>query len=161
MGWCVRAGNPTEVVQIREALDTGSEFPPGITVHSLAETLTGLLTSLPQPIIPAKLLPTMELDAQNLRPWTRRFLEQLPPLNYNVFVYLMSFFREVLKHHETNRLNTGKVAVICCNVMLPPGERAAGLSAVSEDGPSGGGKEDQRLSSMQSIFIHFLTTQII
>lgn len=82
------SGTPAEVVAIREALDTGADFPP-CSIHSLAETLTGLLTSLPQPVIGAKLLPTMELDAQNLRPWTRRFLEQLAPLNYNVFVYLI------------------------------------------------------------------------
>ena len=117
------------MLAIREALDTGSELgSPPVSVHSLAETLLSLLTSLPSPVIPARLLPTMELDAQNLRPWTRRFLEQLPPLNYNVFVYLISFFREVLKHHESNRLNTGKLAVICCNVLLPQAESGGGIS---------------------------------
>jgi inositol polyphosphate 5-phosphatase INPP5B/F len=140
------------VQSIRECLDTGTEFGH-VSVHSMAETLSSFLTSLPSPVIPDKLLPTMELDAQNLRPWTRRFLEQLPPLNYNVFVYLVSFFREVLKHHEHNRLNTDKLAGICCNVLLPIEERGG----ASEEGS----KEDQRRQSMQFIFSHFLTTPVI
>jgi hypothetical protein len=66
-----------------------------------------------------------------------------------------SFFREVLKHHESNRLNTDRVAVICCNVLLPGGGGA--MLAADE----GNGKDDSRSSSMQAIFTHFLTTQII
>jgi phosphatidylinositol-bisphosphatase len=85
---------PAEVIAVREALDTGAEFG-AVSVHSVAEVLLALLQALPSPVIPEKLMPSMELDQQNLRPWTRRFLEQLPPLSYNVFVYLVSFFREV------------------------------------------------------------------
>jgi hypothetical protein len=91
-------------------------------------------------------------------------LEQLPPLNYNVFVYLISFFREVLKHHESNRLNTDKLATICCKTLLAGNEVSWGSG---EDGagagPAGGGKgggEDQRLESMQLVFQHFLTTSV-
>ena len=157
-------GAPGEVQAVREALDTGDEMDEKASVHSLTEVLLTFLTSLATPVVPGRLLPNIEIDAQNLRPWTRRFLEQLPPLNYNVFVYLISFFREVLKHHESNRLNTDKLATICCKTLLAGNEVSWGSG---EDGagagPAGGGKgggEDQRLQSMQLVFQHFLTTSV-
>lgn len=150
-------GIATEVQSVREALDTGAELSQ-VSVHSLTEVLMSFLTSLATPVVPGRLLPMMEIDAQNLRPWTRRFLEQLPALNYNVFVYVVSFFREVLKHHESNRLNTEKLATICCKTLLPVGEISWGSG---EEGGGGGGKgEDQRLQSMQFVFQHFLTTSV-
>ena len=150
-------GTLEEVQAIREALDTGVELDEKASVHSLAAVLLSFLTSLATPVVPGRLLPTMEIDAQNLRPWTRRFLEQLPPLNYNVFVYLVSFFREVLKHHESNRLNTEKLATICCKTLLSANEVSWGGSDEGGAGSSKGG-EDQRLQSMQFVFQHFLTT---
>ena len=71
------------------------------------------LMTLVFPVIPESLLPSIELNEQNLRQWTRRFLEHLPPLNYNVFVYVVSFFREVLASQDFNRLTPDKVASIC------------------------------------------------
>jgi len=155
-------GAPGEMQAVREALDAGAEIDEKASVHSLAEVLLAFLASLATPVVPGRLLPTIEIDAQNLRPWTRRFLEQLPPLNYNVFVYLISFFREVLKYHESNRLNTDKLATICCKTLVA----GNGLSWGSgEDAAAGGvldkgGGEDQRLESMHFVFQHFLTTSV-
>lgn len=39
----------------------------------------------------------------NMRSFCRKFLEDLPTINYNVFVYLISFFREVLAEESYNR----------------------------------------------------------
>ena len=69
----------------------------------------------------------------------RRFLEQLPPVNYNVFVYMISFFREVLLHSEANRLTPAKLAVVCCNCMV---------KSESEDNDE---REMQRKHSLQLI----------
>ena len=38
-----------------------------------------------------------------MRAFCRKFLEELPPLNYNVFVYVLSFMREVLSELNYNR----------------------------------------------------------
>uniref|UniRef100_A0A7S2SHQ8 Rho-GAP domain-containing protein n=1 Tax=Rhizochromulina marina TaxID=1034831 RepID=A0A7S2SHQ8_9STRA len=141
-------GNPSEVEQIRECLDTGTEFA-SCSVYSIADALWSFLKSLEQPIIPSALFPSTEIDAQSIQPWSRRFLEQLPPVNYNVFVYMISFFREVLLHSEANRLTPLKLAVVCCNCM--------GQSA-SEDGDE---RELQRLHSLQLIISHFLTTAMV
>jgi hypothetical protein len=39
----------------------------------------------------------------NIRSICRKFLEDLPTINYNVFVYLLSFLREVLAEDAYNR----------------------------------------------------------
>lgn len=41
-----------------------------------------------------------------MRAFCRKFLEELPPLNYNVFVYVLSFLREVLAELNYNRYNS-------------------------------------------------------
>lgn len=54
-------------------------------------------------ILATTLMFQTDTEPQNIRVWARRFLEQLPPLNYNLFVYLMSFERELLKYEAENR----------------------------------------------------------
>jgi len=140
-------GNPSEVEQIRENLDTGKEFG-SCSVYSIADALLSFLNSLEQPIIPSALFPSTEIDAQSIQPWSRRFLEQLPPVNYNVFVYMISFFREVLLHSEANRLTPLKLAHVCCNCMVQNTED------VDE-------RVLQRGHSLQLIISHFLTTAMV
>ena len=142
-------GNPAEVEAIREAVDTGTEFE-ACSVYSMADALWSFLNSLADPVIPPSLFPNMEIDAQSIQPWSRRFLEQLPPVNYNVFVYMISFFREVLLHSETNRLTPAKVAAACCNCMVK-----------SESQDSNDERDMQRKHSLRQIIQHFLTTAMI
>ena len=137
-----------QVERVRESLDTGTEFEP-CSVYSLADALWSFLNSLADPVIPPSLFPTMEIDAQSIQPWSRRFLELLPPVNYNVFVYMISFFRELLLHTEVNRLNSTKIAVVCCNCMV---------KTDSEDSDE---RELQGKHSLQLVINHFLTTAMI
>jgi phosphatidylinositol-bisphosphatase len=53
-------GVPEEVAAVREALDTGAELGP-VSAHSLAEVLMAFLQALAAPVVPARLLPTMEV----------------------------------------------------------------------------------------------------
>lgn len=53
-------GVPAEVCAIREALDTGGELG-SVSAHSLAEVLMAFLQALAAPVVPARLLPTMEV----------------------------------------------------------------------------------------------------
>ena len=61
----IQPGVPSEVAAIREALDTGAEFgvgvSGGVSAHSLAEVLMAFLQALATPVVPARLLPTMEV----------------------------------------------------------------------------------------------------
>ena len=112
----VLEGDPQEVIAIRESLDTGNDFP-SCSPHSIAQVIVSFLDALPQPILPPSTYPTSEIDPQNLRAWCRRFLESLPPINYNLFIYVLSFFRELLSESDYNRLTVSHLASICINVM--------------------------------------------
>jgi phosphatidylinositol-bisphosphatase len=112
---------PPPSAQIRECLDTSSDFG-GFHVHSMAEAFVTLLSNLSTPIVPSTLFPTLEIDQQNIQPWSRRFLEELPPIHYNVFVYVISFFREVLLFGQSNHLTAQKLARVCCNCLTNQAE---------------------------------------
>lgn len=114
----VEPGMAGEVTQIRECLDTGAPFGP-FRVHSYAEVLVDFLGSLSTPVVPQTLFPSVEIDSQNIQSSARRFLEELPPVHYNVFVYVISFFREALLCRDRNKLSAAKVARICCSCMAP------------------------------------------
>jgi phosphatidylinositol-bisphosphatase len=112
----VEPGQKSEVDSIREALDTGVAFGT-YRIHSYAEVLVTFLESLSTPIVPWQLFPTQEIDSLTIQSSARRLLEELPPVHYNIFVYVISFFREVLVHRERNLLSAVKVARICCSCM--------------------------------------------
>ena len=139
-------GNSQEVYEIRECLDTGAPFGE-FKVHSMAEVLLSFLYNLSSPIVPPTLFPTLEVDAQNIQACSRKFLEELPPIHYNVFVYIISFFRECLLHKERNKLNAPKLARICSNC----------LTKVAGQGEG----DVNRRAGMNLIMQHFLETNSI
>ena len=139
-------GNPNEVYEIRECLDTGTPFGD-FRIHSMAEVLLSFLYNLSSPIVPQTLFPTLEVDSQNIQSCSRKFLEELPPIHYNVFVYIISFFRECLLHSETNKLNAPKLARICSSCLTKVAGQADG--------------DVQRRTGMNSIMQHFLETSSI
>lgn len=144
----VEPGIPDEVKMIRESLDTGKSFGP-CRVHSYAEALVSFLSSLSSPIIPNALFPTAEIDSQNIQLNARKILEELPPIHYNIFVYVTSFFREVLQVRDQNQLTAAKVARVCCTAMAPG-------SSLDD---SGSGAERRR--ACQLILGHLLETNSI
>jgi len=144
-------GDPDEVYLIRECLDTGALFE-SFTVHSMTEVLTKFLSNLSSPIVPLSLFPTSDIDAQNIQSFTRKFLEDMLPVPYNVFIYIISFFREVLLHRQKNRLSPAKVARILCNCLVSSPQGNAEESASSSN---------QLRGNMQQLMLHFLETNSI
>lgn len=144
----VEPGLADEVKQIRECLDTGAPFGP-FRVHSYAEVVIDFLASLSAPVVPQSLFPSVEIDSQTIQGSARRFLEELPPVHYNVFVYVISFFREALLYRDRNKLTASKVARICCSCLAP----GTGL-----DNSTG---SLQRRTGMQLIMLHLLETSSI
>lgn len=144
----VEPGIADEVNHIRECLDTGNRFGQ-FRIHSYAETLVSFLESLSSPIVPAQVFPTAEIDSVNIQSSARRLLEELPPIHYNVFVYVISFFREVLLHRDRNLLSAAKVARICCSGLAP----GTGLDNSSAS--------LQKRTGMQLIMLHLLETSSI
>jgi inositol polyphosphate 5-phosphatase INPP5B/F len=143
-------GNPSEVAQIREALDTGSVFPSSFSIHSYIECFTSFLTSLSTPVIPSSLFPSVEINSENIQSMSRKFLEDLPPVHYNVLVYVMSFFREVLLYREGNNMTAAKLARICCKHCSPSSPNVIMESSMV-----------QRRAGMHLIVLHLLETSSI
>ena len=143
-------GLTPEVKQIRECLDTGAPLDK-FRIHSLVEAMVSFLSSLSTQIVPPSLFPTLEIDSQNIQSLARKFLEELPPIHYNVFVYVMSFFREALVYKESNRLTAAKLARICCSCLV------VGKSGRMDDSE----KAMQRRAGMQLIILHLLETNSI
>ena len=108
---------PEELVTIREALDCGQEFTVACSPHSYAHALQDLLCALPVPLLAFELYPVAEVETQQLRVWARRFLDALQPVQYNVFVYLCSFLREVLALREFNRCTEERLVELCLQTM--------------------------------------------
>jgi phosphatidylinositol-bisphosphatase len=142
-------GIPEEVQQIREALDTGSPFGP-FSIHSYVELFLEFLSSLSTPVVPSSFLPTVEINAENIQSMSRRLLEDLPPVHYNVFVYVISFFREVLLYREHNSLTAAKLARLLCKHCSPAPSNALMESSVM-----------QRRAGMNLIMMHLLETSSI
>ena len=145
-------GDKEEVHQIRECLDTGAPFGD-YRVHSMTETLLAFLSNLPYPIVPRSLFPTLEIDAHNIQSICRKFLEELDPVHYNMYVYIMSFFREALLYRDANRVSAAKLARLCVNVMVVGSNQ---INPIEETAQS-----IQRRAGMQHIMLHILETNSI
>jgi phosphatidylinositol-bisphosphatase len=143
-------GEAKEVMHIRECLDTGAPLAK-YNVHSLAEAMLSFLSNLSTPIVPPTLFPTLEIDSQNIQSFARKFLEELPPIHYNTFVYIMSFFREALVFKEQNKLAATRLARICVDTMV------VGSTTTESDTSA----FVQRRTGMQLIMLHLLETNTI
>lgn len=142
------SGYEEEVQNIRESLDTGTSFGD-FHIHSMTDVLVSFLTSLSATIVPPSLFPNLEIDAQNLQSYARELLEGLPPIHYNIFVYLISFFRECLSHHKSNHLTTVKLSRLCVTCLVTGGN------------VDGSKQATQRRNGMHLLMIHFLETSTI
>jgi len=143
------SGYKEEIDSIRECLDTSEPFGE-FRIHSMVDALVSFLISLSSTIVPPNLLPnTIEIDAQNVQAYARSLLEGLPPIHYNVFVYMISFFRECLLHKQQNQLTTVKLARLCVTCLV-----TGGRMDESKQGA-------QRQKSMHLLMIHFLESSSI
>ncbi len=144
----VAPGHPEEVKQIREALDTSGPFPQA-SIHSYVDCFLEFLSSLSVPVVPSALFPTVEINSENIQAMARRFLEDLSPIHYNVFVYVISFFREILLYREHNRLTAAKLARVCVKHCSPVPNVVMEATTM------------QRRAGMHLIMLHLLETSSI
>lgn len=124
-------GLHTEVLAIRDFLDTG--FPEEIpgSIHSVAESLLVFLASLRDPVIPYKCYQKC-LDGANNYTLCKQIMKQLPKCHRNVFKYLTALIRELVMHSDDNRLDAKTLATIFGELFLrcPPEEREKEEQAV-------------------------------
>ena len=137
-------------MEVREALDNGDDIPTRISVHSVAEALTSFLSVLAQPVIPDSLFPTLELDESTIKQWCRGFIDSMPTLNSNVFVYFLSFMREILKERDINGSSIETLKTVCLGCLT--GVRNEDLMT-REDMV----KRETRLQYLSNVIVYFLT----
>mmetsp|Transcript_13849 Transcript_13849/g.28030 ORF Transcript_13849/g.28030 Transcript_13849/m.28030 type:complete len:720 (-) Transcript_13849:154-2313(-) len=99
-------GDPEQVAEIIECLDTDTEFEQ-CTIHSMAETLIRFLRNLKEPVFS---FPILNQVAEtwghgSMHVFCKVALRQLTELHFRVFVYIVAFLREILKHREHNGLS--------------------------------------------------------
>jgi phosphatidylinositol-bisphosphatase len=111
-GLFVESGSREELANIRRGLDGHEGVHTGSTVspQSLAESLLELLDSLADTVVPASFYDALSTlvgsGATSVATWSEKFLSQLPTMNHNLFVYLVTFLKELLEHSERNHLNS-------------------------------------------------------
>jgi inositol polyphosphate 5-phosphatase INPP5B/F len=148
-------GVASEVVIIREALDTGADFTVACSPHSYAQTLQDMLMGLPSPLIPFEACPTGEVDAGQMRLWVRKFLDAMPPVQYNVFVYLLGFMRELLLNTQFNRCSEERLTEVCLQMMTSSASENIFLSRDERNS-----RQHRRLH-MRSVFAYLLSTAML
>ena len=153
-----------------DAAGAGVHAP--VSPHSLAAALAELLASLSPAVVPAPLIASIagvELDTQSTVAWSRRLLEKLAgaagtgdrggggggasapvsvsAAHYSVFVYLISFLRELLKPERAaaNLLSPQVLAEFCCGCMLGGAD----------------GFDEKTKTACLCVLTHFLTTETI
>eukprot|EP00457_Paulinella_chromatophora_P003684 gb/GEZN01003692.1/.p1 GENE.gb/GEZN01003692.1/~~gb/GEZN01003692.1/.p1 ORF type:complete len:695 (-),score=82.46 gb/GEZN01003692.1/:30-2060(-) len=124
-GLFVTAGDPAQIAEIRDALDTGQPFKVGLSIHSMAEAFIQMLESLHQPVFPSALVDNY-VSGLDLSTWCKQALMQLSPSHYNVFVYVISFLREVLKHKDQNELSDVQLVLAFSNSLFHDGSNLGG-----------------------------------
>eukprot|EP00960_Hanusia_phi_P000243 6721-Hanusia_phi.AAC.1 len=115
----LKYGEPKEVFEIRECIDTGAPFADHLAPASFAAALIQLLRSLPSPVIPAEIRVECVKHHQS-KDKCFSLLSQMPPVNLAVLVYLVSLLRELFKHREENKLSPETLALIFSAVLMYP-----------------------------------------
>ncbi|KAL9837023.1 inositol polyphosphate 5-phosphatase OCRL isoform 3-T3 [Geothlypis trichas] len=112
-------GMQEELEQIIDCLDTSiPETIPGSN-HSVAEALLIFLEALPEPVICYELYQRC-LEGSHSSRLCRQMILQLPSCHRNVFRYLMSFLRELLKYSEDNNISAPMIAALFSSLLLRP-----------------------------------------
>jgi hypothetical protein len=108
---------------IREKLDIGVPLTPGEDdVLTVAFVLMDFLQTLLTPILPINILNEIvvlyEAEGDQNENVAQKLLFSLPKDNTMAFVYLLSFFREMLSCAEKNKLTPEKISEILCECLV-------------------------------------------
>ena len=117
------SGNAHCQRRIREKLDTGVPLTPGDDdVLNVAFVMMDFLQTLLNPILPINILNDIvvlyEAEGDHNENIAQKLLFSLPKDNAMAFVYLLSFFREMLSCSEKNKLTPEKISEILCECLV-------------------------------------------
>lgn len=112
---------------IRDMLDEGRPFE-GIDVHSMADCLLDWFRALQSPLIPEKCTSRIEKGEKINSAFVDAFMNMMSPVRKNVFVYMIMFLRELLKHAESNDLTAEFLGMIFSQVFIVNASKKQQLS---------------------------------
>jgi len=117
----LKLGKREEVQNIIECLDTGKPLSScEASIDSVAQSLLRFLESLAEPVIPYSMYQSC-IDSCDSYLQSKQLLSSLKTVNYNVFYYLMVFFRQsVLANRDKNMLTPKALASKFAEVLLRP-----------------------------------------
>ncbi|CAM9572248.1 unnamed protein product, partial [Ectocarpus fasciculatus] len=130
-GVFVDKGDGQEVMGIRAAVHTGTEFPPHCA-NSMVEAslaLVSLLGSLSSSVIPESACTAVSEAAEGIDAEERAsaLMGGMPTLHREVFEYLGSFFKFLLARRDKNGLTAEKIVSVQRSCLLPDAWRPARL----------------------------------
>ncbi|XP_015243901.1 PREDICTED: inositol polyphosphate 5-phosphatase OCRL-1 [Cyprinodon variegatus] len=112
-------GLQEELQSIIDCLDTSiPEYLPGCN-HSVAEALLIFLEALPEPVVCYELYQRC-LDSSHDSRLCKQLISQLPRAHRNVFRYLVSFLKELLRHSNNNNLTASLIATLFASLLIRP-----------------------------------------
>jgi hypothetical protein len=110
------SGDPAIILQIIEALDTGTQFQvpseSAQSVYSMAEAFIRFLDDLPEPVVPVFFFQKC-IDSINSAILAKHVISEIPSVNYNVFIYVTSFLRDYISK------NPNELESICKQHLFP------------------------------------------
>ena len=138
---------------IRNALDTGENFPLH-TPCSMAKVFLQFLNCLSFPIIPGHLVVSNigSDDPLRIQLQGRALLQGLSTVQYNTFLYLVSFLRELLTFSYQNGTNAVELASIISPALLHGTHRITSPSSVPCQ---------TKVDNLRHILVHFITTNAL
>ncbi|XP_036404054.1 inositol polyphosphate 5-phosphatase OCRL-like isoform X2 [Megalops cyprinoides] len=124
-------GLQEELQNIIDCLDTSiTDTIPGCN-HSVAEALLIFLEALPEPVVCYELYQRC-LECSYDSRLCRQLVSQLPRAHRNVFSYLMSFLKELLKHSHKNNLTANHIATLFASLLIRPPPNLVGKQSTQD-----------------------------
>ncbi|KAJ3431209.1 hypothetical protein M0812_02885 [Anaeramoeba flamelloides] len=116
-GIFMQQGFSKENQKIRDILDNDVDFAFDGSPLSVSETILHFLNSIAVSVIPVQFYKIC-LESVKSKRDCFEIIKQLPIIHQNVFIYLISFLKQLLKYGKKNKLEKDSIALIFSTVIL-------------------------------------------
>ncbi|KAJ3431393.1 hypothetical protein M0812_03074 [Anaeramoeba flamelloides] len=116
-GIFMQQGFSEENKKIRDILDNDVDFNFDGSPLSVSETILHFLNSITVSVIPVQFYKIC-LESVKSKRDCFEIIKQLPIIHQNVFIYLISFLKQLLKYGKKNKLEKDSIALIFSTVIL-------------------------------------------
>ena len=160
-------GSQEEVSLLIEQLDTNAPFTAEkMSIFSVAEAILVFLISLPRPVVKLDQLPDKEVQDPIMNSWCMKLLEDLGGLEENMFIYIITLLRELMKYGDVNASATpqklARLALYMLTDCLDTSRRDCCVIDVYQDHEFKAAiSNEERYGHMLKVFENFLTAKTL